>query len=139
MPSVVASHPKRMMKMMSNRTLKLKLYEQDPLCYYCGCRMILTNIKNIPKGQTLPPNSATIEHLVSRLNPHRWVKKKNKHRRKVLACHQCNQNRSIQETLCLSRAEILRRSRGFSLSPRGKPKIIKSLPTLKEVKKVLNA
>jgi hypothetical protein len=40
----------------------------------------------------------------------------------------------VKETLCLSRAEVLRRSEGFSLSPRGKPKIIKPLPTIREVK-----
>jgi hypothetical protein len=124
---------------MSNRTIKLKLFETNPHCYYCGCRMILTNIRNIPKGQELPDNAATLEHLVSRFSAYRWKQKRKGERRKVLACYRCNHNRSIQETLCLSRAEILRRSKGFSLSPRGKPKIIKPLPTLNEVKKVLGA
>jgi hypothetical protein len=123
---------------MSNRWLKLKLYKENPLCYYCGRLMILTNIKTIPSGQTLPANAATIEHLRSRYSPYRWIKKKRGERRKVLACYECNHNRSIQETLSLSRKEILERSKGFSLSPRGKPKIIKPLKTLNEVKKVIN-
>ena len=124
---------------VSNRTIKLRLYEANPHCYYCGQKMILTNIQNIPKGQSLPENAATLEHLVSRYTIHRWKKKKKTEQRKVLACYKCNHGRSVLETLCLSRAEILRRSKGFSLSPRGKPKIIKPLPTLNEVKKVLNA
>lgn len=123
--------------MSNNRNLKLRLFEINQNCYYCGCRMILTNIKNIPKGQELPDNAATLEHLVSRYNIHRWKKKKKGEQRKVLACYKCNHDRSSQETLCLSRAEILKRSKGFSLSPRGKPKIIQPLKTLSEVKKVL--
>jgi hypothetical protein len=122
---------------VSNRTLKLKLHAENPYCYYCGCLTVLTNIKAIESGKSLPPNSATIEHLVSRYNIFRWVKKKKGTRRKVIACYQCNHGRSIQETLCLSRKEVLERSKGFSLSPRGKPKINKPLDTVREVKKAL--
>lgn len=99
--------------------------------------MVLTNIKAIPKGQSLPDNAATLEHLVSRYSIFRWKRKRKGEQRKVLACYRCNHNRSIQETLCLSRAEILRRSKGFSLSPRGKPRIIRPLESIKDVKKVL--
>lgn len=114
---------------MSLRTLKLKLFEDNPHCFHCGKPTILTNITS---GK-LPPNAATIDHIISRYNPNRWVKKKQGQRRKVLACFKCNQERSMQETLCLSRAEILKRSQGFSLSPKGNPVIIKPLPTAKEV------
>jgi hypothetical protein len=82
---------------------------------------------------------ATIDHIVSRYNVRRWVQKRKNQRRKVLACYECNHNRSVQETLCLSRFEVLKRSRGFSLSPRGKPKIIKPLPTVKEALAKLNS
>jgi hypothetical protein len=120
---------------VSNRELKLKLFQENNQCFYCGCEMILTNTN----GKPLPPNSATLEHRISRLYPSRWAKKRRgAPPRKVLACYKCNHNRSIQETLCLSRAEILKRSRGFSLSPRGKPKIIKPLPTVREVLDKLN-
>jgi len=101
--------------------------------------MILTDIKKLSTGQSLPPNAATVEHLVSRLHHSRWKKKKSGAKRKVLACYRCNHNRSIQETLCLSRKEILQRSRGFSLNPRGRPKIIKPLDSIREVRKALNA
>lgn len=124
---------------MSNRSIKLKLFAENNKCYYCNCQMILTNIKKIPHGQTLPPNAATIEHIISRYHLHRWVKRKRGQKRKVLACYQCNHGRSTQETLCLSRMEILERSKGFSLSPRGKPKINKPLATIREVKRVLKA
>jgi hypothetical protein len=124
---------------MSNRSLKLKLYEENPFCYYCGCQTILTNIDKIPSGQSLPLNAATIEHRLSRLSHYRWKKKKKGEKRKVIACYRCNHERSTQETLCLSRAEILRRSEGFSLNPRGNPKIIKPLLTVREVRKILNA
>lgn len=125
--------------MTANRALKLKLFEECDKCYYCKCQMILTNISSVSKGQSLPANAATIEHLVSRLSPHRWKKKLKGEKRKVLACYSCNQEKSKLEILCLSRADILNRSKGFSLSPRGKPKIVVPLPTIKEVLKVLNA
>jgi hypothetical protein len=97
--------------------------------------MVLTE-RNV-KG--LPPNAATIEHLISRYNPSRWKRKRPEERRRVLACYKCNQERAALETLCLSREEILKRSQGWSLSPRGNPKIVKPLENLVEVKKVLNA
>ena len=81
---------------------------------------------------------ATIEHLISRLEPSRFVKKKKGTIRKVLACYKYNHSKSILETLCLSRKEVLQRSKGYSLNPRGQPKIVKPLSTLKEVKKALN-
>ena len=119
---------------MSNRAIKLKLFQEDDRCFYCGCKMILTNTN----GELLPPNAATLEHRISRLHIKRWVRKKKKEpKRQVLACYKCNHNRSVLEILCLSRAEILRRSNGFSLSPRGKPKIIKPLRTIRAVKKKL--
>ena len=119
---------------MSNKTLKLQLWKEDPRCYYCRKPTIITDLST----STLPPNAATIEHLVSRLHIHRWVRKKQGQRRRVLSCYECNQRRNNQETLCLSRAEVLKRSQGFSLSPRGKPKIIKPLPTAREAEKRLN-
>lgn len=91
-----------------------------------------------PNCRGLPKNAATIEHLVSRYNPARWRQKKPNERRRVLACYECNNNRSALETLCLSREEVLKRSRGFSLSPRGNPKIIHPLATIAEVNKALN-
>ena len=69
---------------VSNRTIKLRLYEANPHCYYCGQKMIMTNIQNIPKGQSLPDNAATLEHLVTRYSVFRWKRKQKKEQRKVL-------------------------------------------------------
>lgn len=124
---------------MSNRRKKIKLFLKNDKCFYCGTTMILTNIKNIPSGQSLPQNAATIEHRISRYNSHRWIRKKKNECRQVLCCYKCNHDRSVKETLCLSRAEVLRRSHGFSLSPRGRPGIINPVPTVKEALKKLNA
>jgi hypothetical protein len=121
---------------MSNRTLKLQLYQENPYCHWCKRKMILTNescIRGHPN-----PLMCTVDHVVSRYYAFRWVRKKKGQRRKVLACYECNHSRSVQETLCLSRAEILERSNGFSLSPRGKPKIIKTLPNITAVLAKLN-
>jgi len=119
---------------MSNRSTKEKLFKEDNRCHWCRKPTVLTNLSR----SSIPSNAATVDHLISRLSPHRWVRKKPNQRRKVLACCRCNTNRSIQETLCLSRAEILKRSQGYSLSPRGKPKIIRTLKTLKEVRAALD-
>lgn len=79
------------------------------------------------------PLMATIDHIVSRYHPHRWVKQRDGEQRKVLACYECNHARSVAETSTLSRAEILRRSQGFNLNPKGKPVIVKPLETLEDV------
>ena len=103
----------------SNRTLKLKLYAENPFCYYCGRKMILTNIKEI-SGKP-DPLMCTVEHLVSRYNPERWVKAKPGEVRKVLACFQCNNERASEETKNLHPLELKLRGQGYSLNPRGKP------------------
>lgn len=64
------------------------------------------------------PQKCTLEHLVSKYNPKRWQIKKQGEVRKVLACYRCNHNRSVAETLALSRHELLMRSKGFSLKPK---------------------
>lgn len=122
---------------MSNHKLKVQLFNEDPNCHWCGKETKLICEKAL-SGEA-DPLMATIDHVVSRYHLHRWVKRKQGQKRKVLSCYKCNHNRSIQETLCLSRKEVLERSRGFSLSPRGKPKIIKPLNSVTEVKKALNA
>jgi ribosomal protein S14 len=120
---------------MSNRNLKLRLYKENPYCHWCGRKTKLI-CEPFISGEAYPL-TATIDHLISRYNLSRFVQKKKGQHRKVLSCYKCNHNRSVQETLCLSRNEILKRSKGFSLSPRGKPIVIKPLPTLKEVEKLL--
>lgn len=121
---------------MSNHKLKVQLFNENPRCHWCGKVTKLICEKSL-SGEA-DPLMATIDHVVSRYHLHRWVKRKQGQKRKVLACYECNHGRSVQETLCLSRKEVLERSRGYSLSPRGKPKIIKPLDSVTEVKKVVN-
>jgi hypothetical protein len=118
---------------VSNRTLKLKLWNIDNRCYWCKKPTVLTS----QKSGSLPPNAATIDHKISRYNYGRWLKTNEGEIRRVLACLKCNQRRCNQETICLSKNELLKRSLGYSLSPKGKPKIITPLKTIREVKKRL--
>lgn len=120
---------------MSNRNLKLELYNRNPHCHWCGRLTKLICESNL---RHVDPLMATIDHIVSRYHVHRWIKKKGRGRRKVLACYECNHKRSVQETLCLSRAEVLERSKGFSFSPRGKPKIIKPVSNVRATLARLN-
>jgi ribosomal protein S14 len=121
---------------MSNRSLKVELWNEDSRCYWCGRHTHLTDTPRI-QGRA-DPLMATIDHIVSRFYLHRWVKKKKGQKRKVLSCYECNHKRSVQETLSLSRSEVVKRSQGFSLNPRGNPKIIKPLSTARETLARLN-
>jgi hypothetical protein len=115
---------------MSNRLFKKQLWNENPYCHWCGCLTQLTNCAN----GIIPNDAATLDHLISRFNPARWIKRKPGERRKVLACYACNQRRSIEEHERLSKAEISRRSHGFSLNPLGKPYIINdTFDTVEEV------
>ena len=120
---------------MSNRSLKLKLHQIDPKCHWCQRVTLLTNIAHV--GSNPNPLMATIDHIVSRYNPERWVKRKPHEIRKVLACFECNNRRASEETARLSKEELFRRGNGFALNPKGKPRIIKTLTTVQEVIDIL--
>jgi hypothetical protein len=113
---------------MSNRQFKLKLWQQDPKCHWCHRETKLLNIPEI-QGEA-DPLMATIDHLVSRYHPHRWVKRD---QTKVLACYECNAKRAREETKALPREELVRRGQGFSLNPRGKPIFVEALDSLDAV------
>ena len=116
---------------MSNRSLKIYLHKRNSKCHWCQEETILTNISEL-KG-TPHPKMATIDHVVSRFNPERWVKRKEGEVRKVLACFECNNRRSTEEQSKKTKEEIRLRSEGFSLNPRGKPNIVKTFKTVEEV------
>lgn len=80
---------------------------------------------------------ATIDHLHSRLNLTRWVKRKPGEIRRVLACYECNQQRALKEAETLSAEEINRRSKGYAFNPKGKPVIVNTLETINEVVDIL--
>jgi hypothetical protein len=120
--------------MMSNRSLKLKLHALDPRCHWCGRETILTNDANLKK-KTTSPLMATIDHVVSRYNPLRWVKRQPDEVRKVLACFECNNRRASEEMAQLSREELFKRGQGFALNKTadGKPIFVSSVKTVDEV------
>jgi hypothetical protein len=115
----------------SNKELKIKFHDQDPRCYWCGRETILTNISEI-KGKP-NPLLATIDHLISRYNPERWIKAKEGENRKVLACFECNNGRSAKETKQLHPMEVYLRGNGYSLNPRGKPVVNGTVETKEEL------
>ena len=102
---------------MSLRTKKLKLWNSNPHCFWCGCLTILTNDAQ-QKGNP-DPRMATVDHLYSRYNPMRWTRPKPGELRLVLACVECNSKRQVAETKALSQDEIIKRGQGYCLNPKG--------------------
>lgn len=92
------------------REQKIRLFKRHPYCYWCGRKLVLTNIKN----GILPKNAATIDHLYSRLSPKRSLPNTNNEIRHVLACRRCNHKRGKFEDKALPYEEKLKRSRGLN-------------------------
>lgn len=113
---------------MSNRRFKEKLWQNNPCCHWCKRPTKLLHIAEI-QGEA-DPLMATIDHLVSRYHPERWVRRDTT---KVLSCYECNSKRAREETKALPREELMRRGRGFSLNPRGSPIFVESLGTIDAV------
>jgi hypothetical protein len=65
------------------RKRKLNLWKKDPHCFWCE---ELTIIHKHKQGRKIPDNAATLDHIVTRLNPLRGKIKG----RTVLACNRCN-------------------------------------------------
>ena len=79
---------------------------------------------------------ATVDHLISRYDPRRWLHTATNEQRKVLACFECNQRRQAEETANLCPEERLARSKGggatFKPTP-NTPIPVKSLQELKNL------
>ncbi len=73
---------------------RIKLWNENPNCYYCGCLTVLVTDRN---GGKALDNEATIEHLYSRINPLRYTPNLNHEKRRVLSCYKCNNNKSKEE------------------------------------------
>jgi hypothetical protein len=72
---------------------KCRMFEQQGgLCWYCKCLMVL--VRGRADGIVLDPKIATFEHLISRLNPDKGLPNHSNEQRLVLACFECNQERS---------------------------------------------
>lgn len=84
------------------------LRERHKRCWYCKQDLVYYPLK---KGEIIPPNYATIEHLNSKLQypdgrPNVWGKA----RTLVVACYKCNQERCDEETSKLTKEELWERS-----------------------------
>jgi len=75
------------------RKIRRALWEANPHCHFCGC---LTCWWTKPTGP-MPSNGATLEHLISRLNPIRYQLKEYPRSLFVLACNKCNHERGVYE------------------------------------------
>lgn len=91
-PKAQASWPKRR---------RAKLMARDPHCFYCGCEVVYFPLV---RGQKMPANFATIDHVYSRIMG-RPLKGET-----VLCCHKCNGDRSVAEQAALPKEELWRRS-----------------------------
>lgn len=78
---------------------KLKLFRQDPRCFYCR-RYVSLYLGAEFRNRSKPNDYATIDHKDSRAvyapgkRPHLWGKKTNL----VLCCYKCNKEKSIEES-----------------------------------------
>lgn len=85
----------------TTRRYRCRLFTLNPHCYWCG----RLTVWDTPSNGTLSPDSATTDHVVSKYN-RSW----NSPTDLVLACYECNQRRSQNETE--ARVEA-RRQAGF--------------------------
>lgn len=91
----------------SRRKQLVKMWKQDPHCRQCGRLTVLSVYKN---HKAIPDNTATLEHVFSRLNPLRLLKTPGVKRRTLL-CRACNQTNGLKEQKALGIEELRRRSR----------------------------
>lgn len=77
-------------------------------CWYCKVEMVYYPLK---KGEKVPDNYATIEHLNSKLQyPNGRPDPRFKARTLVVACKKCNEDRAAKEQSALPIEELWRRS-----------------------------
>ena len=80
------------------------LYKKDPRCYWCGCKVKMFNDKD---KRDESERGATLDHIFSKLNPNRLLRKKGI---LVLSCRQCNQDLEVKESSQLTPEELWKRS-----------------------------
>jgi hypothetical protein len=75
----------------SNSAARKRLFHINPHCFWCGKLTVFS------VDTSLKHDAATVDHLYSRLHPDRKAARRGRGRL-VLACNQCNKDRSIAET-----------------------------------------
>ena len=90
-----------------NRKRKLKLWRENPYCYWCGTDVI---VHEHNQHESLQNDTATLEHLRSRLTSDRLEENDGITERTVLSCYKCNYERGVQEEKDLGIDELHNRS-----------------------------
>lgn len=74
-----------------NTMARRRLFQRGPHCFWCGKLTVFS------VDAKLKHDAATVDHLYSRLHPDRHAARRGRGRL-VLACNQCNKDRSNAET-----------------------------------------
>lgn len=83
------------------RKIRRKLWEADCRCAYCHQPTVWWAQ---PDGHAeKPPNAATLDHKISRLDPKRYLMDHYPSTEFVLACDRCNNSRGAREDISLRR------------------------------------
>jgi 5-methylcytosine-specific restriction endonuclease McrA len=80
------------------RRIRKRLWDQDKRCHYCKEETVWW----VKEGkEKMPPNAATLDHIISRLNPVRHTLPYYPSSLIVLACNKCNNERGAREDITL--------------------------------------
>lgn len=92
------------------KTRRNRLFAEDPHCYWCGRELVKPPGPSVGGGKC-PDNAATLDHLISRLDPRRTEPQpRNAPPRTVLSCYACNELRGFAETAIRQRILALQSS-----------------------------
>jgi 5-methylcytosine-specific restriction endonuclease McrA len=83
------------------RKIRRRLWENNPCCHWCGVKTVwwVEALGHVEK----PKNAATLDHLISRLNPQRYQMSEYPSELMVIACDKCNNERGKREDVSLRR------------------------------------
>lgn len=95
--------------MANIRNKKLREWNKDPHCRYCGVLTVLRVYKEDSKE--IKDRLATIDHTNSRWNPNRQKPNNGREVRRVLSCHKCNHERNVKEMKQLPKEVLWEKSR----------------------------
>ena len=117
----------------SKRRRLKNLFKSDPHCFWCDCLVTLENRYNHKDKHHigLPPNGATLDHIISR-NDEDW--KKGMKNGIVLSCNKCNHERQAEEIKKLPKEELWHRSGRYPQKNRTTELDKTNSPTLLDMK-----
>lgn len=96
----------RVIRIRDNRQYgkwRRRMFDFDPRCYWCGRKTVWC----APADGIMPADGATVDHLHSRYDRER--RGNTRMVSVVLACYECNNRRSMEETRRIPIEELRRR------------------------------